>query len=134
VFVFISHLTVPPEDHGELERHFRERSGLVDDFDMPELMDRYGAVGRERCLEDIRYTIDHLIPAVDFAQPSMFASYVGWLAELLRARNVSTREVFRSLEIMEQAVRNELAADEADVVASCIRAGLDSLGGVWRAG
>ena len=32
VFVFISHLTVPPEDHGELERHFRERSGLVDHF------------------------------------------------------------------------------------------------------
>jgi len=32
VFVFISHLTVPPEDHDELERHFRERSGLVDSF------------------------------------------------------------------------------------------------------
>ncbi len=32
VFVFISHLTVPPEDHGALERHFRERSRLVDGF------------------------------------------------------------------------------------------------------
>ncbi|HEX9936147.1 MAG TPA: antibiotic biosynthesis monooxygenase family protein [Longimicrobium sp.] len=32
MFVFISHLTVPPEDHGELERHFRERSRLVDGF------------------------------------------------------------------------------------------------------
>jgi heme-degrading monooxygenase HmoA len=32
VFVFISHLTVPVEDHADLERHFRERSGLVDDF------------------------------------------------------------------------------------------------------
>jgi heme-degrading monooxygenase HmoA len=32
VFVFISHLTVPTEDHDELERHFRERSGLVDAF------------------------------------------------------------------------------------------------------
>ena len=30
MFVFISHLTVPEEDHAELERHFRERSGLVD--------------------------------------------------------------------------------------------------------
>jgi heme-degrading monooxygenase HmoA len=30
VFVFISHLTVPADDHDELERHFRERSGLVD--------------------------------------------------------------------------------------------------------
>jgi heme oxygenase (mycobilin-producing) len=32
VFVFISHLTVPRGDHDDLERHFRERSGLVDDF------------------------------------------------------------------------------------------------------
>jgi len=32
MFVFISHLTVAPDDHAELERHFRERSGLVDGF------------------------------------------------------------------------------------------------------
>jgi len=100
--------------------------------DMPELMDRYGAAGRERCLEDIQYTIDHLIPAVDLAQPSMFTTYVGWLDDLLRARNVSTREVIRSLELIEQAVRGELAPDEADVVAACLRAGLDSLGAARR--
>jgi len=32
MFVFVSHLTVPEEDHEELERHFRSRSRLVDDF------------------------------------------------------------------------------------------------------
>src|SRR5947208_15610547 len=32
MFIFISHLTVPAADHAELERHFRERSGLVDGF------------------------------------------------------------------------------------------------------
>lgn len=32
MFVFISHLTVPEADHADLERHFRERSGLVDGF------------------------------------------------------------------------------------------------------
>ena len=32
MFVFISNLTVAPEDHAELERHFRERSRLVDSF------------------------------------------------------------------------------------------------------
>ena len=96
--------------------------------EMPELTDRYGAVGRERCLEDIRYTIDHLIPAVDLAQPSMFATYVAWLDDLLRARNVSTREVIRSLELIEQTVRSQLAPEEANAVASCIRAVLDSLG------
>ncbi len=32
MFVFISHLTVPAEDRAELERYFRNRSGLVDGF------------------------------------------------------------------------------------------------------
>ena len=32
MFLFISHLSVPEADHADLERHFRERSGLVDDF------------------------------------------------------------------------------------------------------
>jgi heme-degrading monooxygenase HmoA len=32
MFVFISHLTVPPEDHAALEQHFHERSRLVDSF------------------------------------------------------------------------------------------------------
>ena len=32
MFVFVSHLTVPAEDQERLERHFRERSRLVDGF------------------------------------------------------------------------------------------------------
>jgi heme-degrading monooxygenase HmoA len=32
MFVFISHLTVPEGDRAALERHFRERSRLVDTF------------------------------------------------------------------------------------------------------
>lgn len=32
MFVFVSHLTVPEADHEALERHFHDRSRLVDDF------------------------------------------------------------------------------------------------------
>lgn len=32
MFVFISHLTVPEADRASLERHFRDRSRLVDAF------------------------------------------------------------------------------------------------------
>lgn len=32
MFVFVSHLTVPPDDRAALEQHFRERSRLVDGF------------------------------------------------------------------------------------------------------
>lgn len=32
MFVFVSHLTVPDGDHDALERHFRDRSRMVDAF------------------------------------------------------------------------------------------------------
>lgn len=93
-----------------------------------DLLERYGPVGRDRCLEDVRYTIDHLIPAVDLAEPPMFATYVRWLDDLLGARHVPRREVTRSLELIDEHARSHLAPDEADAVTSCIRAGLESLG------
>ena len=102
--------------------------------DMPELQAKYGDSGREKCLQDLRYTIEHLIPAVDLAQPDLFVSYVRWLDELLRARNVSTREVVRSLELMERVVRDHLTADEADAVAACVNAGLATLGAGTESG
>ena len=95
--------------------------------EMPELADRYGPVGREKCLQDLRYTVEHLIPAVDLGQPAMFASYAQWLDELLRARSVSTREVVRSLELLDQLVRERFASDQAEAVSRCIRAGRDRL-------
>ena len=95
--------------------------------EMPELTTRYGPVGREKCLQDLRFTIEHLIPAVDLGHPEMFATYVQWLDELLRARNVSTREVIRSLELLEGIVRERFAADQAESIARSIRAGLERL-------
>jgi hypothetical protein len=95
--------------------------------EMPELTTRYGPAGREKCLQDLRFTIEHLIPAVDLGQPEMFASYVQWLDELLRARNVSTHEVVRSLELTGRIVSERFAADQAETISRCIRAGLERL-------
>ena len=99
--------------------------------EMPELTTRYGPVGREKCLQDLRFTIEHLIPAVDLGQPEMFASYVEWLDQLLRARNVSTREVVRSLELIERLVRERFPTDQSETIGRSIRAGLDRL---WASG
>ena len=89
----------------------------------PELAGRYGPVGREKCLQDMHYTLDHLIPAVDLEHPAMFATYAGWLARLLLARNVDVRDVADALRHMDAAVRAHLAADEAAAVAAILDAG-----------
>ena len=97
--------------------------------DMPELLERYGERGREKCLQDHRYTLEHLIPAVELESPVMFGEYVRWLDGLLRARHVPTAELVRSLMQTCRVLERELPADEAAAVAPVLQAGLAILHG-----
>ncbi|HEX7240972.1 MAG TPA: hypothetical protein VF263_11940 [Longimicrobiaceae bacterium] len=96
---------------------------------LPGLLDKYGDYGREKCLQDMRYNLEHLAPAVDLEQPEMFAGYVRWLDGLLRARNVATDELLRALELTGEVLAERLTADEQASVQSCVRAGTAALGG-----
>jgi len=111
------------EEEGELARAITD--ALYEG--MPGLVDRYGEYGRRKCLQDMRYNLEHLAPAVDLGRPDMFAGYVRWLDGLLRARNVTTDEVVRTLELTERHVRERFPPEEADAVVPSIRAGLDAL-------
>jgi hypothetical protein len=90
----------------------------------PRLLEKHGERGREKCLQDMRYNIDHLIPAVDLADGAMFARYVEWLDGLLRARNVATRDVVRCLELLRDHCVDRYPAAESGAIGDIIRAGL----------
>lgn len=93
----------------------------------PYLMEKYGRRGWDRTLEDMHYNVEHLIPAVDLQEPTMFASYVGWLDGVLRARDVPTREVVRCLELVEAEARERMDPEAAETVARIVHAGLAAL-------
>ena len=93
----------------------------------PGLLEKYGAAGREKCLQDLHYTIEHLIPALDLGAHVMFADYVRWLDSLLRARRVDTSDVVRSLELTAEIARQRMPSDCATAVGEMVRAGLDAL-------
>ena len=90
----------------------------------PSMLVKYGERGRAKCLQDMRYNIEHLAPAVALGEPELFARYVRWLEELLRVRNVPADDVRRSLETTEAVIAARLPAEEAAAIAECIRAGL----------
>lgn len=94
----------------------------------PDLMAKHGERGREKCLQDMHYNIEHLIPAVDLENPTMFAEYTRWLNGMLRARGVSTRDVRRCLELLADQAHERYDASEAAVVQRVIDAGLAVLG------
>jgi hypothetical protein len=101
--------------------------------EMPWLHDKYGDRGRDKCLQDMRYNLEHLIPAVELGAPDMFARYAAWCDGVLRARGVPTGELLRSMEIMRADVAARLPADQAEAVAGCLDAGIGALRGAAEA-
>jgi hypothetical protein len=97
--------------------------------EQPGLLERYGEAGRRKCLEDIRYNLEHLAPAVSLDDPALFARYVIWLRELLKAHGVPARDVRRSLELTGDVVRARLEPGEAAAVETALAAGLQELTG-----
>lgn len=95
--------------------------------EMPGLLDRYGERGRDKCLQDMRYNVEHLAPAVGMDDPPMFAGYAAWLDGLLRDRGVETAHVTRCLSLLEEEAALRLPPEQQAVVRRCIRAGLAAL-------
>ena len=91
---------------------------------VPALRERHGERGRDKCLQDMHYTIDHLIPAVDFGDPAMFSRYAEWLDGVLRARNVDTRDVVRCLELLQSQCAERFPPSEADAIGAILDAGV----------
>ncbi|HEX5972174.1 MAG TPA: hypothetical protein VFY85_09620 [Gemmatimonadaceae bacterium] len=88
---------------------------------------RHGTRGRERCLEDMHFNVDHLIPAVDLGDADLFGRYLQWLDDLLRSRGVETRDVTRCLELLGDEVERRYAPDESRAIREILDASRRSL-------
>ena len=93
----------------------------------PSLLDRYGERGRLKCLQDMRYNLEHLAPAVELDDPAAFARYITWCDGLLRSRGVPTDDLARSLELMDAELRARLSPEEAQAAGRSLWAGLQAL-------
>ena len=97
------------------ERFFGERA---------ERLEKYGERGREKTHQDMRYNVEHLVPAVEMADERMFTKYVEWLDELLRARNVPTTDLLRCLELLRAEVVSRYGDNEVDAITTILDAGI----------
>ena len=71
-----------------------------------DLADRFGPLGRQRCLEDARFHLQYLAAALDSGSTDMFLDYIGWTKVMLAKRNVTDRDLVRNLEITGSVLRD----------------------------
>ncbi len=85
----------------------------------PEMFERYGAHGGDRCLEDTSYHLRFLADAVDQGDPEVFRGYRSWLESVLTPRGVPVEDIdlnFEALELVLDARYGVAAAPAAEML------------------
>jgi MerR family transcriptional regulator, light-induced transcriptional regulator len=93
----------------------------------PELEARYGAVGREKCLQDAVYHLSYLSDALRVAQPALFADYVVWAKTMLAERGIPEKDLADNLVILRDALAERLALGHDNIACRYVDFGLQQL-------
>ena len=94
----------------------------------PDLAAKYGEAGRATCVQDMRYNVEHLAPAVALGDPALFAGYARWLVSLLTARGIPAGEIERSLALTRAEIGGRFPPDESAAAVPAFEAAMAVFG------
>ncbi len=94
---------------------------------MPELVSRYGKIGREKCLQDARYHLSYLAEAILSESPALFRNYIGWAQQMLGARNIPAKDLAINLNCLKEALAQRLPIESFVVAAKYMNAAMNQL-------
>jgi methanogenic corrinoid protein MtbC1 len=81
----------------------------------PELEERYGPAGREKCRQDAEFHLSYLRDAIVSDSPSLFADYVAWARIMLAARGIPAIDLARNLAVVRAALVERYDEAEATI-------------------
>jgi methanogenic corrinoid protein MtbC1 len=93
----------------------------------PELAQRYGPAGREKCLQDANYHLAYLAGAMNAGEPSLFVNYVGWAKVMLGKRGIPVEDLARHLELTRTVVGESVGGEAGALAVEYLSAGLARL-------
>lgn len=77
----------------------------------PSLAERYGKLGRARCLEDVHHHLNYLSSAIEVSSPKLFVEYIRWAKVVLQERKIPVQDLINNLEYIEEALQLVMPAD-----------------------
>lgn len=90
-----------------VDEHYRRR---------PEMQQRYGPSGREKCVHDVCHHLRFLAASVECDSPQVFADYVAWAVKVMAAHRVAVSDVVENFEVLRDAVAAQLPQRVAEKV------------------
>jgi hypothetical protein len=113
-----------------IQRHAARLAGAITDRQyarQPDLLDRYGERGREKCRQDAAHHLRSLASAIKVDSPPLLREYLVWLAQLLRAYRIPLADLQVQWTCVGEVVEADLPTEAAAIVARYIQIGADHL-------
>lgn len=93
----------------------------------PELDQRYGKIGREKCRQDAGYHIAYLAEAVGAESVGLFTDYVAWAKVMLAQRGVGEADLSAHFICLREVLREKLAPGPSALAGGFVSAALDAM-------
>jgi signal transduction histidine kinase len=95
----------------------------------PELGDRYGERGREKCIEDTEFHLAHLSAAILATSPALFADYIDWVSFVMSAAGIRPEDVRANLRCLQDVLAEQLPEGMGVVAGHYVESALERLAG-----
>jgi len=93
----------------------------------PDLYARYGAIGRDKCVDDVRYHLLYLAEAVGADAPGLFAAYASWAKVLFAGLGIPAGELGDSLILLRDLIAERVGGEAARRAAACVDSAVAAL-------
>ncbi len=90
----------------------------------PELVEKYGKKGKEKCYEDAIYHINYLSQAIRVDSPKIFNSYLDWARTMLKERGIGVNDLIDSMKFLKEAVDQKISGEKNEELIAYIDRGL----------
>lgn len=77
----------------------------------PELLKKYGASGKDKCLRDITFHLSYLAESISDSTPEIFLDYIIWAKFMLDARNIPLEDLINTLILFKAVFKNIFTQD-----------------------
>lgn len=93
----------------------------------PELVEKYGEKGKEKCYEDAIYHINYLSQAIRVDSQKIFNSYLDWARTMLKERGIGVDDLIDNMRFLKKAIHQKISEDDASELIAFIDRGMAAL-------
>ncbi|MBD8070158.1 hypothetical protein [Bacillus sp. PS06] len=93
----------------------------------PELLDRFGEIGKVKCKEDNGHHFKNLETAYVLKDPKIFVDYAHWLNHLLTSRGMKTEHITDNFERIRDKIKGKLPVEIEEFYEAALVKAISSL-------